>query len=82
MLLWTVFALLKLSMQSRLFFPQNHCDTCILSIASDTARLPAIMIATAMIKNKMPVGSNLNIFTRGFVRIVNIGENNNMDNVF
>lgn len=67
---------------SRLFFPQNHCDTCILSIASDTARLPAIMIATAMIKNKMPVGSNLNIFTRGFVRIVNIGENNNMDNVF
>ena len=82
MLLWTVFALLKLSMQSRLFFPQNHCDTRILSIASDTARLPAIMIATAMIKNKMPVGSNLNIFTRGFVRIVNIGENNNMDNVF
>lgn len=52
MLLWTVFALLKLSMQSRLFFPQNHCDTCILSIASDTARLPAIMIATAMIKKQ------------------------------
>lgn len=39
-------------------------------------------IATAAAKNRMPVGSKLNIVTSGFVRIVNIGENNNMVRVF
>lgn len=71
-----------LPVYSKLLLPQNHGDICIVSMSHATMKLPDIVMAMAKKQNNIPVGSNLNNGTIGFVRIVNIGENSSIDNVF